>query len=100
MQPCVFDAWIAASCATQSTEDTTQDFFVNVFQDNIVIIQVVGWDGWLCSLRHLCRRCRPYSRRRFWHLHGEIAVVREPAIAVIMRLCKKKVILLLLVDVD
>src|SRR5512145_2751008 len=100
MQPCVFDAWIAASCATQSTEDTTQDFFVNVFQDNIVIIQVVLWDGGLCSLRHLCRRGRPCGRGRFWHLQGEIAVMREPAIAVIMRPCKKKIILLRLVDVD
>src|SRR5882724_11909937 len=29
-----------ASCSTQPTEDTTQDFVVDVFQDNIVIIQV------------------------------------------------------------
>ena len=75
-------------------------FFVNVFQDNIVIIQVVWWDGVLCSGRYLRRRCGPCGRECFWHLQGEIAVVREPAIAVIMRPCKKKVILLRLVDVD
>src|SRR5712691_2013842 len=84
-----------ASCFTQPTKDTTQDFFVDVFQDNIVIIQV-AWrrDGVPCSGRH--RRCRfgPCYRERSRHLQGEIAVVREPVIAVIMRSREQKVILL------
>jgi hypothetical protein len=87
-----------ASCATQPTEDTAQDFFVDVFQDDIVIIQVAWRDGVLCRGRHRLHRGGPCCRGRSWHLQGEIAVVREPVIAVIMRPREKKVILLRLTD--
>src|SRR5215510_13472850 len=90
----------SASCATQPTEDTTQDFFVDVFQDNIVIIQIAWRDGVLGGGRR--RRCRfgPCCRGRSWHLQGELSMVREPVVAVIMRPREKKVILLRLADVD
>src|SRR5215510_3868243 len=90
----------SASCATQPTEDTTQDFFVDVFQDNIVIIQIAWRDGVLGGGRR--RRCRfgPCCRGRSWHLQGELSMVREPVVAVIMRPREKKVILLRLADID
>src|SRR5437660_12682364 len=53
-----------------------------------------------CSGRLRRRWFGPCCYRRSRHLQGEIAVVRQPVITVIMRSREQKVILLRLVDVD